>query len=97
MKQTITTQTITYFSFVLLLLGVFSCSSTDDSVNEEVMQDMELIEPVDDFEELPAGEGLPIGITAPTFELPDGYGETHNLQDYIGTKKVVVVFYRFGG
>ncbi len=90
-------QTIVYFSFVLLLMGVFSCTSTDDPVTEEVIQNMELIDSGDDSEELPVGDGLPIGITAPTFELPDGYGETHNLQDYIGTKKVVVVFYRTGG
>lgn len=90
-------KTMTITIFMLLLVGAMSCRSVDDPVSDELLQNMEVTESLDDFEELPAGEGLQIGITAPTFELPDGYGETYNLQDYIGTKKVVVIFYRTGG
>ncbi len=90
-------QNMVYFSFVLLLLmGAFSCSSTDDPVTEEVIKDMESTEPVIDYEELPPGDGLAIGIPAPIFELSDGYGDTYSLNDYISSKNVVIVFYRTG-
>ena len=44
--------------------------------------------------ELDPGEGLSTGSQAPAFELPDGKDKKHALADYIGSKKVVIVFYR---
>ena len=46
-------------------------------------------------EQLPLGEGLAIGATAPEFSLPDADGNMHSLLDYSG-QKLVIVFYRFG-
>ena len=45
---------------------------------------------------LDPGQGLSIGSQAPEFKLPDYNNQEHNLADYIGVKKVVVVFYRGG-
>lgn len=47
-------------------------------------------------EELGPGEGLSIGSDAPEFKLPDSNNKQHALADYIGKKKVVIVFYRGG-
>ncbi len=47
-------------------------------------------------EPLAAGEGLRIGVKAPTFSLPDGDGNTHSLSDSIGSSKIVIVFFRGG-
>ena len=65
------------------------------SANETFELDVELKaipEPV----ELDPGQGLSIGSQAPEFQLPDGSGEEHALADYVGSKKVVIVFYRGG-
>lgn len=51
--------------------------------------------PGESTEELPLGQGLPLGATAPTFSLPDGDGNFHTLTEYRG-QKVVLVFYRTG-
>ena len=51
--------------------------------------------PEDAAEELPPGEGLDIGASAPTFSLPDGNGSFHNFTEYRG-QKLVIVFYRTG-
>jgi len=48
------------------------------------------------IEELDPGEGLSIGSEAPVFELPNGDGDLLALEDLIGSKKVVVIFYRGG-
>ncbi len=45
---------------------------------------------------LDPGEGLSIGSEAPAFELPDGNNKKHALDDYIGNKNLVIVFYRGG-
>ena len=45
-------------------------------------------------EELDPGQGLSLGSKAPDFELSDGNGKAHTLADYIGNKKVVLVFFR---
>ena len=45
-------------------------------------------------EELPAGDGLPVGAKAPPFSLSDGDGKVHSLADYIEQNWVVLVFYR---
>ena len=47
-------------------------------------------------EKLDPGQGLSISSQAPEFKLPDYNNQEHNLADYIGVKKVVVVFYRGG-
>ena len=46
------------------------------------------------LEKLPLGDGLTIGTEAPNFSLPDGDGKVHSLADYVGKKKVVLIFYR---
>lgn len=51
--------------------------------------------PGESTEELPLGQGLPLGATAPTFLLPDSEGNFHTLAEYRG-QKVVLVFYRTG-
>ena len=48
------------------------------------------------IEELDPGQGLSIGSEAPDFELPNGDGDLLALGDLIGSKKVVVIFYRGG-
>lgn len=48
------------------------------------------------IEELDPGQGLSIGSEAPDFELPNGDGDLLALEDYIGSKKLVVIFYRGG-
>ena len=55
--------------------------------------DLKLI-PQPAAEELDPGEGLSLGSQAPDFELSDGNGKAHKLADYIGNKKVVLVFFR---
>lgn len=45
-------------------------------------------------EKLDPGQGLSLGSKAPDFELSDGNGKAHKLADYIGNKKVVLVFFR---
>ena len=48
-------------------------------------------------EPLAAGEGLRIGVKAPTFSLSDSDGNTFNLSDSIGSTNIVIVFYRYRG
>ncbi|MCG9128753.1 carboxypeptidase regulatory-like domain-containing protein [Candidatus Poribacteria bacterium] len=48
------------------------------------------------IEELDPGQGLSTGSEAPEFELPNGDGDLLALGDLIGSKKVVVIFYRGG-
>ncbi len=55
--------------------------------------DLKLI-PQLEAEELDPGQGLSLGSKAPDFELSDGNGKAHTLADYIGNKKVVLVFFR---
>ena len=55
--------------------------------------DFKLI-PLLEAEELDPGQGLSLGSQAPDFELSDGNGKLHKLADYIGNKKVVLVFFR---
>ena len=50
--------------------------------------------PLPEIDALDPGEGLSIGSRAPDFELADGNGKPHKLADYIGNKKVVLVFFR---
>lgn len=46
-------------------------------------------------EQLPLGEGLAVGATAPEFSLPDADGNMHNFSHYSG-QKLVIIFYRLG-
>lgn len=64
-------------------------------VSETFELDIELT-PRPQAEKLEPGEGLSIGGKAPEFALPDGDGKLHALADYVGNKKVVLVFYRGG-
>lgn len=65
------------------------------SANETFELDVELtaiLEPV----KLDPGQGLSIGSQAPEFQLSDGNDKEHALADYVGNKKVAIVFYRGG-
>ena len=96
----------TFFALTLLLLGAFSCGTSENPDSEVGIStgtlpgEVESIDsesPVANLDELEPGEGLSIGSQAPDFELPDGNGELHALADYIGNdKNVVLVFYRMG-
>ena len=83
------------FSFVnlsiLFAAIICLCSACDNP--EQVLQDIVSI--ADTSEQLPLGEGLAIGATAPEFSLPDADGNMHSLSNYSG-QKLVIVFYRFG-
>ena len=55
--------------------------------------DLKLI-PLPEAEELVPGQGLSLGSKGPDFELSDGEGKVHKLTDYIGNKKVALIFFR---
>ena len=76
---------------ILLAAIIFLCPACDKS--EQVLQD--IVSMADASEQLPLGEGLAIGATAPEFSLPDADGNIHSLSNYSG-QKLVIVFYRFG-
>lgn len=63
-------------------------------VGETVKLQVELI-PLNP-EQLPAGDGLAVGLKAPDFNLPNSDGEMIALADYAGKQKVVLVFDRGG-
>ena len=48
----------------------------------------------EEAEALDPGQGLSLGSQAPDFELADGNGKLHTLNNYIGNKNVVLVFFR---
>lgn len=83
------------FSFVnlsiLLAAIIFLCPACHDA--KQTLQEIVSIE--ETVEQLPLGEGLAIGATAPQFSLPDADGSTQSLADYSG-QKLVIVFYRMG-
>lgn len=76
---------------ILLAAIIFLCPACHDA--KQTLQEMVSIE--DTVEQLPLGEGLAIGATAPEFSLPDANGSTQRLSDYSG-QKLVIVFYRMG-
>ena len=76
---------------ILLAAIIFLCPACDKP--EQVLQD--IVSMADTSEQLPLGEGLPTGATAPEFSLPDADGNMHSLSDYSG-QKLVIIFYRFG-
>ena len=65
------------------------------SANETFELDVELTA-IPEPEKLDPGQGLSIGSQAPEFQLLDSNSNQHALADYIGSKKVVIVFYRGG-
>ena len=76
---------------ILLAAIIFLCPACDKP--EQVLQ--EIVSIADTVEQLPLGEGLASGATAPDFSLPDAEGNFHSLSDYSG-QKLVIVFYRMG-
>ena len=76
---------------ILLTAIIFLCSACDKP--EQTLQ--EIVSTQDTIEQLPLGEGLAIGATAPEFSLPDAEGNLHSLSDYSG-QKLAIVFYRMG-
>jgi hypothetical protein len=76
---------------MLLAAIIFLCPACNRP--EQTLQ--EIISMQDTVEQLPLGEGLAIGATAPEFSLPDADGSIQSLSDYSG-QKLVIVFYRMG-
>ena len=76
---------------ILFAAVIFLCPACDKP--EQTLQD--IMSPEETVEQLPLGEGLAIGATAPEFSLPDADGNIHSLSNYSG-QKLVIVFYRFG-
>ena len=60
--------------------------------NETAKVTIELM-PIQEGEQLPAGDGLTVGTEAPDFGLLDENGKIHALADYAG-QKVVILFDR---
>ncbi len=50
--------------------------------------------PILKMDELPPGDGLSVGSTAPDFNLADGNGKRHSLADYAGEQRVVLLLDR---
>ena len=76
---------------MLLAAIIFLCPACNRP--EQTLQ--EIISMQDTVEQLPLGEGLAVGATAPEFSLPDADGSIQRLSDYRG-QKLVIVFYRMG-
>ena len=76
---------------ILFAAIIFWCPACDKP--EQTLQD--IISQKETVEQLPLGEGLAVGATAPEFSLPDADGNIHSLSNYSG-QKLVIVFYRFG-
>ena len=76
---------------ILLATIIFLCPACHDARQtlQEIMSQPETVE------QLPLGEGLAVGATAPEFSLPDADGNMHSLSGYSG-QKLVIVFYRLG-
>ena len=76
---------------ILFAAVIFLCPACENP--EQILKD--IMSPEETVEQLPLGEGLAVGATAPDFSLPDADGNIHRLSDY-SEKKLVVVFYRMG-
>lgn len=76
---------------ILFAAIIFLCPACHDA--KQTLQEIVSIE--ETVEQLPLGEGLAIGATAPEFSLIDADGSMHSLSDYSG-QKLVIVFYRMG-
>ena len=76
---------------ILFAAVIFLYPACDDA--ERTLQ--EIVSMEETIEQLPLGEGLAVGATAPEFSLPDADGNTHSLSNYSG-QKLVIVFYRLG-
>lgn len=76
---------------MLLTAIIFLCPACHDA--KQTVQ--EIVSSEETVKQLPLGEGLAMGATAPEFSLPDADGSTHSLSDYSG-QKLVIVFYRMG-
>lgn len=50
--------------------------------------------PIVKEDQLPPGDGLSVGATAPDFNLKDGDGKAHSLANYAGKQRVVLLFDR---
>ncbi len=79
-------------NFSILFAAVILLYSACDNT-EQTLQD--IMSPEETVKQLPLGEGLAVGATAPEFSLPDADGNLHSLSNYSG-QKLVIVFYRFG-
>ncbi|MXV74144.1 redoxin domain-containing protein [Candidatus Poribacteria bacterium] len=91
-QQTPFTSTFSLVNLSILLVAVIffgpACDNTEQTLQEIVAMG-------ETVEQLPLGEGLAIGATAPEFSLPDADGSIHSLSNY-NRQKLVVVFYRMG-
>ncbi len=91
-RKTPFSDTFTLLNLSILFAAIiFLCPACDKP--EQTLQD--IMSQEDTVEQLPLGEGLAIGATAPEFSLPDADGNLHSLSDYSG-QKLAIVFYRMG-
>ena len=91
-QQTPFSGTFNLVNLSILLAAIIFLGPACDKP-EQALED--IVSMADTVEQLPLGEGLAVGATAPEFLLPDADGNTHSLSDYSG-QKLVIVFYRFG-
>ena len=91
-RKTLFSGTFSLVIFSILCAAVILLYSACDNA-EQILQDIMSSE--ETVKQLPLGEGLAVGATAPEFSLPDADGNTQSLSNYSG-QKLVIVFYRFG-
>lgn len=91
-QQTPFSGTFSLVNLSILLVAVIFLGPACDNAEQTLQEIVSMGETV---EQLPLGEGLAIGATAPEFSLSDADGSIHSLSNYNG-QKLVVVFYRMG-
>ena len=91
-RKTLFSGTFSFVNFSILFAAVILLYSACHNA-EQTLQD--IMSPEETVKQLPLGEGLAIGATAPEFSLPDADGNLHSLSNYSG-QKLVIIFYRFG-
>lgn len=92
-KNTPFPRVFSYVNLSLLLAAVICFCPACDDANQNLQDIISSSEQT--AQQLPLGDGLAVGATAPEFSLPDANGNIHSLSDYSG-QKLVVVFYRMG-
>lgn len=91
-RKTLSSGTFSLLNLSILFAAlIFLCPACDKP--EQTLQD--IMSQEETVEQLPLGEGLAIGATAPEFSLPDADGNIHSFSNYSG-QKLVLVFYRLG-
>lgn len=91
-RKTPFSDTFSLINLSILLAAIIFLGPACDKPEQTLQEIMSQEETV---EQLPLGEGLAVGATAPEFSLPDADGNMHNFSHYSG-QKLVIVFYRLG-